>query len=111
MTGDQLKNRSLTAQALAWRPDVRRRREERQIRIDVDGASRIRIDVDGASSVNTKSLDSAGGVHVGKDDLDVCTEDSGDSKTLVKTVADHKKCDSEYQEQLSNTGGVHHRIR
>ena len=31
-------------------------------------------------------------------------EDSGDSKTLVKTVADHKKGDSEYQDQLSNTG-------
>ena len=35
----------------------------------------IRIDVDGVSSVNTKSLDSAGGVHVGKDDLDVGAED------------------------------------
>ena len=31
-------------------------------------------------------------------------QDSGDSKTLAKTVVDHKKCDSEYQEQLSNTG-------
>ena len=30
--------------------------------------------------------------------------DSGDSKTLVKTVADHKKCDSENLDQLSNTG-------
>ena len=36
---------------------------------------RIRTNVDGVSSVNTKSLDSAGGAHVGKDDLDVGTED------------------------------------
>ena len=38
-------------------------------------------------------------------------QDSGDSKTLVKIVADHKKCDSEYQDQSCNTGGVHHSFR
>ena len=104
VTGDQPKNwrrpknRSPTAGTCVETRRQARRREEHQIRIDVDGVS----------SVNTKSLDSAA-VHVGKDDLDVGTEDQAARLRRVEdaredSVADHKKCDSEYQDQLPNTG-------
>ena len=67
-------------------------------------------------SEKTKILDSACGVHVGARMTSTSAQktrgqDSGDPKTLAKTAANHRKCDLEYQDQLSNAGGVHHRVR
>ena len=50
-----------------------------------------------------KSLDSAGGVHVGKDDLDVGTEDWAARLRGLKDAREDSG-DSECQEQLSNAG-------
>ena len=83
LTGDQPRNwRATTQEPITDRAGTcvgtRRqawRREEH----------RIRIDADGVSSVNTKSLNTAFGVHVGKDDPDVGTEDQAARLTQTRS--------------------------
>ena len=84
---------------------------------------RSQINADGVSSKNTKSLGSAGGARVGKDDLDVGTEhqaarlgrledareDSGPSQEVRfrvpgSVVQNRWQC-------RGHTGEVHHRVR
>ena len=89
VTDDQPKNWRATTQEPIARRQARRREEHR-----------IRIDVDGVSSVNTKSLACTSARLTSMSAQRTGRQDSGDSKTLAKTVADHKKCDSEYQDQL-----------